>query len=247
MGGTAFLIPGKLVEHHWQPQPEKRSFLDRVMGRRGFTKPRVTELGPGTRLIELPPGPLVGLEADFRDFLARRLVEPWEASQLVLDYLDDGVVTVFLRGEQSPERTEPHYYVQVSFSGCAGIAEVSAEVARHWAAVWYQDSYERLADRFFEPFGFAPSYPEAQELLANPFLPMGRLGYGMYVGGLPGPSDEEAPSQLFELDASVMESLDETEDLSIIRELDTKFGPLMADSQCRCQLCMPDFEAGLQL
>jgi hypothetical protein len=242
MGGTAFLIPGKLAEHHWQPTPEKRSFLDRVTGRRGFTKPRVTELGPGTRLIELPPGPLVGLEADFRGFLARRLVEPWEASQLVLDYLDDGVVTVFLRGEQSPERTEPHYYVQVTFSGCAGMAEVCAEVAWHWAALWYQDGYERLADRFFEPFGFVPSYPEAQGLLANPFLPLGRLGYGMYVGGLPGTPDEEAPSRLFELDAWMMESLDATEDLSIIRQLDTRFGPLMADARCRCQLCLPEFE-----
>jgi hypothetical protein len=69
------------------------------------------------------------LAARFRAFLAREIPTPHDASTQTLDYLDiKGIPSLYLRGERE-KGGEPEWYVQLGFSGCAGMAEVSAAAA----------------------------------------------------------------------------------------------------------------------
>ena len=80
------------------------------------------------------------LIARFRKFLAGRMPEPNEASSDTLTYLAiDGIPSLYLRGEREAGK-EPVWYTQFGFSGCAGMAEVSAAVAFHWAAAWVREA-----------------------------------------------------------------------------------------------------------
>ncbi len=243
MGGNAFLIRGKLAEARLQPEPIQRTLMDRIMGRQRFHKPEVTDLGGGIRMIDLPADKYRVLAADFQQFLQERLPEPWPATKVFLDYLRADVLSIYVRGEQNPEVSSPEYYIQITFSGCAGMAEVSAELGTHWAEIYYRESHERLKDEYLNHFGFAPDDEKMAETQAGQFLPLGKLGYGMFVGGrLEGADAEWEGSRLFELDSSVSDTFYERGELPALRELDTLYGPLMADGKCRCQLCMPELD-----
>lgn len=54
---------------------------------------------------------------------------PSPASRVVLDYLKLGQPSVCLRADRAPGQTDGPWYVQVSFSGAAGMAETWARVA----------------------------------------------------------------------------------------------------------------------
>ncbi|MDQ7783720.1 MAG: hypothetical protein RDU20_12625 [Desulfomonilaceae bacterium] len=243
MGGNAFLIRGKLAEASLHPEPIERTLMDRIMGRQRFYKPEVMDLGGGRRMIELPADKYRVLAEDFRHYLRKRVSQPWPATRVFLDYLRGGVLSVFVRGEQNPEVSSPEYYIQITFSGCAGTAEVSAELGTHWAETYYAESHERIKEEYLNHFGFAPDDAGMAETFPRQFLPLGKLGYAMYVGGGPGSTDPEwEGSRLFELDAGLSDSFYERGELSALRELDTRYGPLMADGKCRCQLCMPELD-----
>lgn len=109
MGGSAFLIHGMLAEHRLEPTPIKRTLLDRIAGRQRFQKPAVVDLGGGRRFIDFPAQAYQVLSKDFREFLHRSIPQPWPATKAFFDYLTDDVISVYLRGEQSPERTAPSF------------------------------------------------------------------------------------------------------------------------------------------
>jgi hypothetical protein len=243
MGGTAFLIWGKLSEPRLKPIPVERTFLDRIMGRQRFEKPNVTNLGDGRRIIDFPATKYQVLADDFREFLTNRISDPWPATQAFLNYLKDDVLSIYVRGEQNPELSAPDYYIQITFSGCAGMAEISAELGSHWAAIYYRETHERIKDRHLNHFGFVPDDARMGTVHKPQFLPLGRLGYAMYSGGDPAETDTEwEGSRLFEMDASVTDTFFEQGDLSTLSDLDNRFGPLMKDGKCRCQLCMPGLD-----
>jgi len=217
--------------------------MDRVMGRQRFHKPEVMDLGGGRRMIDLPADKYQVLAKDFQQFLRNRMPKPWPATRAFLAYLRSRVLSIYVRGEQNPEVSSPEYYIQITFSGCAGLAEISSELGTHWAEIYYRESHERLKDEYLNHFGFAPDDVKMTETQERQFLPLGSLGYGMYVGGqVENPDLEWEGSRLFELDASISDDFYERGDLSALRELDTRFGPLMADGKCRCQLCMPELD-----
>lgn len=241
MGGQAYLIWGNIDEERVKPVPAKRSFWDKLLGRRRFQERTESELPNGTKLIELPAGDLARLGEDFGGFLERRIFEPWPATEVFFDYLAENVVSIYLRGEHTPETPAPEWYVQITFSGCAGLAEISAELGSHWAEIWFTENRERITERYLEPFSFVPSPNRPVPGKRTAFLPVGRLGYAVYVGDVD--TDPEWPgSRLFELDAAATEAFELDGSLSRLRVLDEKFGSLMADGNCRCQLCMPDFD-----
>lgn len=68
-------------------------------------------------------------------------------------YLAMDVVTINVRGERSGDEVSS-WYVQMTFSACAGMADTSAEVAAHWAEIWYRRAGDELASNHFRPFGF---------------------------------------------------------------------------------------------
>ncbi|MFH1112873.1 MAG: hypothetical protein V1792_03040 [Pseudomonadota bacterium] len=243
MGGNAFLIWGKLAEASLRPEPVERTLMDRIMGRQRFHKPEVMDLGRGRRIIDLPADKYRILAEDFTQFLKNRMPKPWPATKAFMDYLRIGVLSVHVRGEQRPEVSSPEYYIQIGFSGCAGLAEVSSELGTHWAEIYYRESHERLKDEYLNHFGFVPDDVRMAETQQRQFLPLGRLGYALFVGGQQSnPDPEWEGSRLFELDGSVSDTFYERGELSALRELDVRFGPLMLDGKCRCQLCMPELD-----
>lgn len=246
MGGNAFLIWGMLAEHQLQPAPIQRTFMDRIMGRQRFQKPSVMDLGGGRKMIDFPADKYRILASDFRAFLRERMPDPWLETQAFFDYLTDDAISIYVRGEQSPERTAPEYYIQVTFSGCAGLAETSAELGSHWAHIYYRESHERLKSEYLNHWGFVPDDARIDSQPQAAFLPVGRLGYAVYVGKDPMNADPEwEGSQLFELNSSIVDAFFEQGKLSKLRQLDDLFGEMMSDGKCRCQLCMPGLDRSL--
>jgi hypothetical protein len=243
MGGCAFLIRGMLAEHSLRPEPVERTLVDRIMGRQRFEKPTVIDAGGGRKVVDLPAHKYQVLREDFRTFLHTRIPDPWPATRAFLAYLESDVVSVYLRGEQGPDRTEPEYYIQMTFSGCAGTAETSAELGCHWAEIYYREDRERIQNAYLNHLGFVPDDSKIDSAPKVAFVPVGELGYARYVGDRSEWADAEwEGSRLFDLDASVVDSFYVRGTLSTLRELDERLGPLMADGACRCQLCMPDFQ-----
>ena len=241
VGGQAHLIWGNIDEERLKPVPARRSFLDKLLGKPRFQQRCESELPDGTRLIELPAGDLERLPEDFARFLEQCIPAPWLATETFFDYLAEDIISIYLRGEHAPEKPSPDWYIQITFSGCAGLAEVSAELGSHWSEIWFKENRDRIFERYLEPFGFLPAENQAMPEKRPLFLPVGRLGYAMHVGEVE--IDPEWPgSRLFELDAACTEAFELDGTLSRFQALDDKFGPVMSDGKCRCQLCMPDFD-----
>src|SRR5688500_5439911 len=137
MAASALLIYGTASEALLQPRPAPRSLLDRLLGRTPTIAPAWFEINRDRRIIDLPCVELQALGGSFRDHVASRFHPKSKATSSVLDYLGIGVTQVLVRGDASGSNP-PEWYVQVTFSGCAGMAEVSAELAAHWAELWYR-------------------------------------------------------------------------------------------------------------
>jgi hypothetical protein len=185
-----------------RPRAAPRSISDRLLGRHPVSGPRETPIGPDRALLEIPCEPLRAIADDFRGFVAKAFDRPWPATTNVRDYLALDVVTTYLRAMRSSNEA-PDWYIQVTFSGCAGMAETSAEVAAHWAEIWYRQAAPELGVKHFGPFGFAPARAEPNDPAAR-FVPLDRLGYALFREG-----DEAIPANPepgnFELDWSVLE------------------------------------------
>lgn len=125
MGGTGLLIYGTLAPERLVPRPLPRTLFDRLLGQTRHVAPKVTPHGGGGERIQLDAAELVPLIPRFRDFLARKLSQPNEASRQVLEYLElKNIPSLYLRGEREPGH-EPEWY-----TGRAARAR-----ARHFHAV----------------------------------------------------------------------------------------------------------------
>lgn len=229
MGGNALLVWGTAdVE-----RLARRGALARLFG---HGAPREVDIGSGRTLVELSPRGVRALAPAFKSYVRRTASPPWAATSSVVSYLDIAF-ELFVRGERQGA-TAPAWYVQLSFGGCAGMAETSSEVAAHWANKWWADERELIAG-LLAPRGFTPTHVTGTggELT---FLPLGDLGYASFrKEGYR--FDAETPPTHFEIDASVAEGNEEgAERLSRILEKD--WAPYMADGRCHCQLCDPGFD-----
>ena len=224
MGGTAFLIHGEVDEQRQSPPP---GVFARLFGQKA--KPAAREGG----FVDLPCKDLKVLAEDFHEFLGKRIPDPSPSSKAILDYLALVNTNIYLRGERDAEGKRT-WYVQLSFGGCAGMAEVSAEVAAHWAACWYASQHERVATELLEPRGFKPSSSEAiSDAVA--FVPIGSGGYASY------PTGEDVPAEYrcFSIDVAAAES-DEAEATRAEAWLSSHGATLIQEHGCLCQVCAPE-------
>jgi hypothetical protein len=175
--------------------------------------------------------PLAPLLDDVQRFVRERAPEPWPATRMLQEYLALGHA-VHVRGYRAPEAPAARWTVELSYSGCAGMGEVSARVATHWTAIWHAAHRDRIAREYLRPFGFRPDPdPPPPEPMA--FVPAGELGYVEYLSE---PIEAHGPPSRFDADAAVLEGQDPDR---LLAGLDARLGPLMADGRCRCQLCAP--------
>ena len=244
MGGHAYIIPGE-VEARLLPDPDEApaalppvSFWRRLFGGASSARPetsRVISLPNGDRHFEIQPAQLEGaLAQSLRNWVRGRLSNPSRASATILEYLSGIEPSVYVRGAQQAGQQRPEFYVQVSFSGCAGEAETSARAAAHWAALWYKANYRQIAAEYLVPFGFTPDQYRAAEEERLIFLPAGDLGYLEYTP----PAARYADQTAFDLDNSVAEANEADPRLANLEE---SFGGFMKGNVCRCQLCDPGF------
>lgn len=196
------------------------------------------------------------LRDDFLSFVRNELAEPWVATQVFCkNYLLDTKHQVYLRGQQDKADEAYYYYVQLSFSDHAGMAGLSSSLAAHWADIWYQKRRELIEREHLRPYQLTPvENPKLAFEQKDTFIPAGEYGYACYwsdkrLAELHKPEEERLQ---FEVDAYWREGLyiesDEGSDgeapmLDIERFLEKGYAQLMSDGQCRCQLCMPDFDA----
>lgn len=218
------------------PRAAARSVADRLLGRHPVSGPTETSIGRDRVLLEIPSDTLLPLANDFRAYVDRAFDNPWPSTMCVRDYLAMNVVTTYLRGERGGHEV-PSWYVQLTFSACAGMADTSAEVAAHWAEIWYRQAVHELASKYFLPFGFTPERVDTTGP-AKLFVPLGRLGYALFHSDEEaGPADSE--SRNFELDWSVLETLSGVDLTRDWQELDEALSDVRAAGVCLCQFCAP--------
>ena len=146
MGGSALLIHGIPSDDLLTPRAAPRSLGDRLFGRHPVAGPTETPIGRDRAMLEIPAGALRPLADHYRAFVKGAFEDPWPSTKNVLDYLAMDVITTYLRGERTGDGAA-QWYFQLTFSACAGMADVSAEVATHWAETWYRASADELSSK----------------------------------------------------------------------------------------------------
>ena len=237
MGGSAFLVHGSPSAELLAARAAPRSLGDRVLGRHPVAGPTETPIGRDHVMLEMSARPLRPLADHFRAFARSAFDQPWPSTKTVLDYLAMDVVTTYLRGDRTGAGAS-NWYFQLTFSACAGMADVSAEVAAHWAAIWYRRSADELASKYFLPFGFTPQSADSTGP-ATRFVPLGEMGYAL-IRDAPEAADPEAnESRYFEIDYSARETFGDVDLAREWRELDEALSDVRAAGACLCQFCAP--------
>jgi hypothetical protein len=221
MGGSAFLIHGEFDADRAAQAAAPPSFFDRLRGRQAPAL-STTRLPNGRSLLQFPPDAIAqALAADYLAFVRERLTPPSPASRVVLEYLALGQPTIYLRADRGPGETAGPWYVQISFSGAAGMCETSARVAAHWAARWFASRGDAIRIAILAPNGFtvANGEPIADAI----FVPTPQTGYA------------ERDEGIFTIDASVLEGQEDPE--TLVQALARDYGPAFDDGACHCQMC----------
>lgn len=167
MGGDAFLIPVT-------PSPalleRKPGWLGRLFG----TRPNPDELPT--------KGFHKALWTDFRGFVRERLTAPWPASRSACEYLDTIGWTLYLR------RYPEGWFLQVTWTGCAGVAETSAALATHWTRLWWEARSPSIPDVTVDPSRWGDGSDP-------PFAPVGDV-YVAWTGEWEWDEAVEAPPEV---------------------------------------------------
>ncbi|MBN2360747.1 MAG: hypothetical protein JXR83_14935 [Deltaproteobacteria bacterium] len=222
---------------------------------------------PGAAIAARLQQPLVD---DLVRFLRRQLAPPWPATRRVLEgYLAQQPPMCYVRRSDliSPvgchrRSGEPTtWYLQLHFTGCSGLREVSAALASHWTALWFRANRDRLAAELLAPVAFSPQTEQCS--LQASFVPVDGSGYARYLlfaedEGERSPAAEDVDDVDFDMDLDAQtiphletgarfavdrETLSRHDAIKFIASLDDRFAALMSDGQCRCQLCAPGFAA----
>jgi hypothetical protein len=232
MGGQALMVGGELSPHRLEPSPPAPapSLLHRLF-RRALSPPpsvQVTSDGQGTRHFEVPPAELgAALPAAFKRWLGAVIGAPSEATAHALEYIDLVGPTVQVRGHQPAGSPAPSWYLQVSFSGCAGEAEVSARLGRHWAERWFKAKGDETASQILVPWGFRPE-PLEPAVSATVFVEVPDVGY---VECIPVERQVRGAGP-FEVDAAAREAVTP----EALRQAFDRLSRV-AITACECQVC----------
>ena len=236
MGGSAYVIYGTVDESVLKPTPVQKTLLDRILDRQRFEGPKET-YHRHMKTIDLPSEILEDLKHSFKKYLKSNLLPVSEASRNILEYLELDVIRINFRGQKRAQNESTEWCVQITFSGCAGMAETSASLAAHWAELWYLKNRTELQKEIFSLSGFYSSEPE-DDTETDTFLPLPEGGYAkyfaepqeMYING-------EELSFHFEIDDSFLEAQADG-GLELMVKIESEYLTVMANGKCRCQLCI---------
>lgn len=247
MGGDAFLLEGEVAPALLEERALPRTLLDRLLFRTRRAGLRRTALGEQV-LLEVEPllEAVAALWPVFRRWLAGRLPpERGPAAAAVHEYLALDPCTVYLRGEERGGRAR--FYAQLTFTGCAGLAETTAAACVHFAERWWTDERAALTAGLAGA-GFAPSGPWREDVVPAPplFFPLRRGGYALFTDAQalpPAPPGVPPPEGLpwLEVDGALHEG-GEVEDVdAALARLRPLAEAAFAERRCRCDLCAPEF------
>lgn len=243
MGGTGYIIPVEnredLLEQAFHPRP---SFLQKLRGK----SPRPASSDDD--LIDLPhAGVEPPLLRSFRTFIQQKMTPPWDSTKTIFSYLKLVGPKLYVRADRAKNTNVRRSYIDVCFSGCGGMAEVSAEVAWHWARIWHGDRRQEIQE-LLGRCGFAPRVPtpDEAELDTLAFLPFGFFGYAKFITDqqhtewtkMAGPDD---PMHRFEVDGSAEETDMSTIDVALAMA-DEQYASKIRTHGCHCQLCAAHFD-----
>ena len=240
MGGCAFLIHGSLIAGVAPSASDRPSLFGRLFGKSTRTHVAVASV-PAQATQEIPVGDLgKKLRNSFRKFFKNRFREPWAATKTIFSYIDMSHNT-YVRADGANNGQLPKWYVQINFSGCSGMAEVSAELASHWASIWFAEQRDEIIRASLAPFGFEANSEKDKWIEDLRFLPIGNLGYAQFLSPAKVAELKNQASR-FEIDCSIRETFSESDLESFLGDLDSKYATLFNDGKCRCQLCSPDLD-----
>lgn len=206
-----------------------------MRGRRRFVEPTI-HVSRETRYVTIRDERMERqLLESMRDFIVQAVGAPHSETASVLDYLRESC-GAFIQGEGTAGSALIEWYVQISFSGCAGMSEVSAELALHWSDLWLRRSIDSVSAGVLVPSGFTPRGAPASDTFRTTFLPVSNFGYAACVME----SDSFSRRVEFSFDRAFFDPVAEDDDPSV-EQFASKYGELMLDRGCRCQLCMPGF------
>lgn len=237
MGGSAILLFGEMDLSVLERKDANPSFFQKLFGRKQSAAPTAMKINDQLTHLEIKKHSLNGLKEDFKKFIKQSVPRPHFASEMFFDYMRMNIMTLYLRGNQTPEKTD--WYVQFSFSGCAGMAETSAEIGAHWVEIWLNRERAAVSD-FLEKNGFTIS--DRQDAPSGyRFLPFEKYGYCRILDQEEiYEADDADGSKYLSFDQGTLEALSENE-LSQMKALDDQYREYIGDNKCRCQLCEPDF------
>jgi len=234
MGGTAYIVKGEIDLRLLEPRPTKRNFFDRLLGRQRFSEPEYIEMGEKT-LVTIPPAELEGLGKELYAYLNRKIGDPSEATKGIFGFLDEIGSEIYVRGERGDGKEE--WYLQFSYSGCAGMAEVSAAVCAHWVNIWFESERHDIFKKWLEPYGFNPDPVSGNGGTKDFFMPTADFGYALLYEDptviFVGDGEEKVH---FELDAACTEGNGEWGDSW--GGIEEKSVAAIKAGVCFCQLCV---------
>lgn len=250
MGGYAYFISGDVDKRHLDAAKVHKGLFARM------TDVLLDKLlnSKGEQSVDVSSQEFESLKekltADLIDYLKKRIANPIPASDFVLTHLDGA--PIYLRG-QSKSKNEPlDWSLIFRFSGCTGLCEASAAVSYHWTDIWIQDRCDYVIGELLEPFGFKNAKLPSLDI-GKTFIPVedGKY-YASYLTKeaqedlrkLFAKYDREPNENPFEVDMALFEGDDNDDVMNWKNYLSTlweKYGELMSDNHCRCQLCAPNF------
>jgi hypothetical protein len=121
------------------------------------------------------------------------------------------------------------------------MAQISSDVAAHWAEIWYKRENNKIQERL-KGFGFYPEEHLRDEGPAPLFFPLPEGGYAEYSSEPHEMSFNEREYCFHFSFDSAIEEAESDQGLGLLQRLETGYISLMNDDKCRCQLCSPDFQ-----
>ena len=153
MSGTCFSIEGEIEERLLEPVPLSRTIWDRLRGRTRLREPQVSR-GRDVVVMTIDLPELAEQLADgLREYVIRRAGKPHDPTDATLDYLKLAT-SALVRQEKQPSDENAPWHLQINFSGCAGAADVSSEVAVHWLENWIKADWSIINTELIAPTGF---------------------------------------------------------------------------------------------
>ena len=217
------------------------------------TPPQIA-IGEDGAHLEIDVCELGFLRLEFRQYIWDRIPESeqWQSTSDFMEYLALDVVELQLLGFIANEETEADWSLDMFFSSCGGMAEVSAQLAAHWARIWLLNQASKIKESL-APFGFAPetrcTYIETADIESPPtrfpsrmqpcprFVPIADSSYASYRSSR-GNADNDSR---FDLNSALVERIEDTQDL--LAELEHHYGAALAEGKCLCQLCAPEIDS----